>query len=390
MKRLVEIFLVLLCIMFCYEEKVSAEDQKVVWHSDSAQRLQESRKNISKISTSVPQSVIKYAENVYIDLCKVAEEDLSHDIDYSHLKLGEPYIIYDADKEDEQDAIFYFPIIYGQSVDLILEVIHTDEGMKGSISPTSGKFKEKSTYKDSIFYKDGNETCVENIKPSAFCSKKITLKLFSENDNFDKLDACSKSKVISSNVKKYKKIKLSTIKFNPKAKEGYMPGFSREGKGKRVCNTGPYMVSQGDKNICWAACVASTYNYFFNKHISAKTVSKKILGKYQGAVPKQVLKAFKTYGMDQYRHSNSPIKYDSVKKNICHLRLVTATGIAAIGLKHDVVITGYAYTNKEQKIKIYDPSENKWKWIIQDKKGSVVFISQGTYYQWVATYHVFD
>ncbi len=207
---------------------------------------------------------------------------------------------------------------------------------------------------------------------------------------FKDLDAYAKVKVMSHQVKRYQKIQTKNLKVDPDAKEGYSPGFSVEGKGKRVCNSGPYMVPQANKNICWAACVASIYNYFFNKHISAKTVSKKVLGKYDGAKPKQVLKAFKMYHMDVYKYADYAIVYDKVMQNILYRRMMIAVGVYDRDLPyHDVVVTGYHNSNKSKEVKLYDPLEDTWRWVTA-KKGCFVFDDKAAAtYVWRYTFYVY-
>ena len=92
------------------------------------------------------------AKEIYIDMCKLAEKNLGKKLDCRTLRLGDPYIIYDVEKKDEQDAVFYFPIESGEHVYLTLEVIQTDEGMKGGISPATGIYQKKSLYENSIFF----------------------------------------------------------------------------------------------------------------------------------------------------------------------------------------------------------------------------------------------
>ncbi len=120
-------------------------------------------------------------------------------------------------------------------------------------------------------------------------------------------------------------------------------------------------------------------------------MSKKVLGKYDGAKPKQVLKAFKMYHMDVYKHVDYPISYDKIMHNILHKRMMIAMGIRVTG-KNDVVVTGYHNSSKKKEVKIYDPSEDTWKWIVPGGKKEeykYVFISKNLPYLWIETYHVY-
>ncbi len=393
MKKNIIMLLLAISMFFGWKNMADAKEVETVSHSDLTERIAESKEDLSEIRDSVPESAITYAKEIYIDMCKLAEKDLGKKLDYQTLRLGEPYIIYDVEKKDEQDAVFYFPIESGEHVYLTLEVIQTDEGMKGGISPATGIYQKKSLYENSIFYKDQENIHAQTISPISLSSKKVKIKEFNEYDSFSDLDAYAKVKVMSHQVKRYQKIQTKNLKVDPDAKEGYSPGFSVEGKGKRVCNSGPYMVPQANKNICWAACVASIYNYFFNKHISAKTVSKKVLGKYDGAKPKQVLKAFKMYHMDVYKYADYPITYDKIMQNILYKRMMIAVGFWRKDFPvHDVVVTGYHNSSKKKEVKIYDPSEDTWKWIVPGGKKEeykYVFISEGAPYVWKYTYYVY-
>lgn len=73
------------------------------------------------------------------------------------------------------------------------------------------------------------------------------------------------------------------------------------------------------------------------------------MGKYDGAKPKQVLKA----------------------------------------LKHDVVVTGYHNSSKSKEVKLYDPDEDTWRWVTA-KKGYFVFDDKRSDpYVWKETYYVY-
>ena len=250
MKKCIIMLLLSISMFFGWKNMADAKEVEAVSHSDLTERIAESKEDLSEIRDSVPESAITYAKEIYIDMCKLAEKDLGKKLDYRTLRLGDPYIIYDVEKKDEQDAVFYFPIESGEHVYLTLEVIQTDEGMKGGISPATGIYQKKSLYENSIFYKDQENIHAQTISPISLSSKKVKIKEFNEYDSFSDLDAYTKVKVMSHQVKNYQKIQTKNLKANPNAKEGYSPGFSVEGKGKRVCNSGPYMVPQANKNIC--------------------------------------------------------------------------------------------------------------------------------------------
>ena len=63
-----------------------------------------------------------------------------------------------------------------------------------------------------------------------------------------------------------------------------------------------------------------------------------------------------------------------------------------MSLKHDVVVTGYHNSSKKKEVKIYDPSEDAWKWIVpgnKDARHRYVFASKGNTYVWSETYYVY-
>ena len=71
--------------------------------------------------------------------------------------------------------------------------------------------------------------------------------------------------------------------------------------------------------------------------------------------------------------------------------MMIAMGIRVTG-KNDVVVTGYHNSSKKKEVKIYDPSEDTWKWIVPGGKKEeykYVFISKNLPYLWIETYHVY-
>lgn len=399
MRRFLEIFrsfmkyskqMIVMCIFFISLSGIICE-RRVACASDEKEiSCTEVKKFNDIICKHIPTEVYHYANDNYLDFCMTSEEDISRKIDYYTLEIMKPFIIYEADCLSNQVADFYFPIRDKEGIFMIFQVIQTDSGINGAASVSLCNLINIKTYDQTIFYKLDGKVFADNTMMKLNFNELNRKKnnYTAREKKFCYSSMREKINTISQNTKKFHKIQIDNLK-NKDANvlQEYMPGFSVEGKGKRVCNTGKYMVSQENKPICWAACVASTYNYFFNKHITAKSVSKKILGKYSGTDSKTVVKAFAKYNMDVYKHMNNNPSYDKIELSISHMRLLTIIGYDGI-TKHDVVLTGFSYSNKSKKIKIYDPSDNTWRWVVY-KPGKTIFPSAGSDYLWIETYYVY-
>lgn len=114
----------------------------------------------------------------------------------------------------------------------------------------------------------------------------------------------------------------------------------------------------------------------------------KVLGKYAGANSDTVVKAFAQYNMDEYKFMSTNYTFEQITASIIHRRLLTLKSVEAERNWHDVVLTGYDNSGKLEKIKIYDPNEDKWQWIQYIFKHTV-FTSKGYDFTWIGTYYVY-
>ena len=341
---------------------------------------------IKKLNNIVPQNVVNYAKDKYREFCEVAEEDINRKIDYKSLKIGKGFFIYDVERRAGQISDFYFKITDDVGLVGVIEIVETNQGMECVFSDSLNYILSSNDTSSGFYYRENG---VINYMD---CSSLKNISKFSLDETIERKEFKSKSlidklKIMYYNTKTLKVIDISDYNAGDGMQEGYTPNFSVDTQGKKVCNTGNYMVDQEGKEICWAACVASIYNYFYNKHITAKQVSKNVIGGYKGASYKTVLKAFSMYNMDIYKHTDYSLKYNQIKTNISHMRLPCMTGYNQIS-SHDIVLTGYAYTNNNEKIKVYDPAENAWKWL-EHHAGKTVFSSNGDVYRWGASYYVY-
>lgn len=109
-----------------------------------------------------------------------------------------------------------------------------------------------------------------------------------------------------------------------------------------MCNI-KYFYLQGNYSLCWAATVATIYNYKNNTSITAKNVADKMgIGYNTGASASQTKSALSSYGLS-YSITNSKLAWANVKSNISTKDKPFAICLtnSALGVGH--MMTGYGY-----------------------------------------------
>lgn len=174
-----------------------------------------------------------------------------------------------------------------------------------------------------------------------------------------------KVKIIQKNTKEYSKINTDTL-LKDKTPLGYTPKLSYNSLEHVECNVSKYLKSQGSKPYCWAACIASTKNYYSGKNITAAQVVKKT--GYSYPKPNQVMKAFRKYGFSYstvFKEAPSLSNINACLRNhyLVTIEIGTLDNNHIHKTNHSELIFGTKYSDGKSFVKVYNPQKKgniKW------------------------------
>ena len=186
-------------------------------------------------------------------------------------KLCEPYIVYDVEKE-VQDPLFYFQISdSNENIVLVMAVFYTEDRWSNSISKDISEELNSSNYLDEecLIYGDSDDICIEKsngkIQEENVDGKEI--------EEFVNKSFSQKKKEFKNNYEtdfdvQYEKADLTKILD--------VSGFKSSSRTSILLDTDNAVVDQkingSQRGICWAATVATIYNYIKDRKITAKYV----------------------------------------------------------------------------------------------------------------------
>lgn len=310
--------------------------------------------NISKEAT-------EYAYLKYNGLLEVVESQIEfYDIQPEQLqgaKLGKAFVIYELDSSS-QDEIYYFPVLdMEENVILMLSVIGTVEGWSVTISEewVSELNKLDYTSKDFIFYKTEESLYAENSTQKIWLAgkKEPNIGEFSKKSYFEKKSEINKS------IKNLRKIDINSINDdNWKCK--YTPAFSSSTSSSKMCSL--YNAQgQGNYGLCWAACVATIYNYLCGNDITAMEVADDMgIGYNEGASTYEALLALQKFGVGYQNYNddvNNIMSWELLRYNIDDKCPIYVRGLRNGGA-HAVVVRGYTIAAGVRYISLWNPGLN--------------------------------
>lgn len=332
----------------------------------------------------IPQGAIEYAQEIYMTLYKISVEDRNMGLEPSgeKVKLGTPFYIYDIKTKGKQLPVFEFPVLEGNECVLVVEISYVGGDWTGKISKTySFELNQINFNKSFIAYQYGECTYFENNKEI------IKMGDCEEIKKFYKLPFYEKVNIIQKNTKEYGKIPVNTLSGEENI-VGYTPKLKYNTLEHVECDVGKYKKTQGNKPYCWAACVATTYNYYKGKQISTIDVVNKMKAKKKNMRTSDVLKAFQKY---KFRFKNVYKDVPSLSNIRASLRnhyLLTAV-LGTLDddhiflVDHDVIIYGTGIKDGKKCIRVFNPQgKGSTSWVIYNNVKTRFYNKWG----WKSTY----
>lgn len=151
-------------------------------------------------------------------------------------------------------------------------------------------------------------------------------------------------------------------------------------------------VTQGDYNICWAACVATIANFKNGYSLTAADVATAMNHDYAsmayiGATPAETISALSLYGLS-YSITSAKISWANVKSNIINDKPFIIS-VYSSSTDEGHALTGYGYATSygdtdasSRYVEIWDPNGSKLSWQYNASSYSLY----GYSWTWMRTY----
>ncbi len=374
-----KIFVLLLSfsILSTFDSSTVLAEQKIEKNEEMTDKQYLSKLNVYWDGFS--ESADDYAMNNYKYFMELFENEVLKST-YSNITLEHPFLIYDSLHEKQVENYLY-PISSEDKVVAVLQVCKTDSGWRAMVNQYYVDFLNEIDYIHSsnwLFIAHEGSIEAFNNKTSVFSdnSEKI---ISNDTPLGDKVsDVCKAFDNL---------VSINEIDTDLNAIMEYSPSFTSNDGKTILCNSSAYLTPQNGKPICWAACVATTYNYYYGKHITAKNVCDKINHSYTGEADTSVISgAFKKYNLDYY-YSPYGLSIALIRRHLNNHKLLTADVYNQFG-RHAEVITGVKVKQNEKTcLRVYDPDEDK-ETLTEFNNIDTVFPG-GFSYRWQGTFHCY-
>ncbi|HCA70571.1 MAG TPA: hypothetical protein DEP17_09365 [Lachnospiraceae bacterium] len=382
-------------------------------------------------SLTVPNDAQIYAENIASEM--VSNVSLNPSFygvdaaDFSEWMLGNPYTIFSADNNIvNNNDVYYFPILDGDEIKVILSVYKVNGEWSATISKdNSDELNELAQLNDNnvyMLYTSEGKLYAEN-KNHKKIIEEVKIEIANKNSTSDIEEFINKSfekkhnlikEKFGSNLSDVNIIDVTTNNINvgSKLKEkstqlsygkdssglisslSYTPAVITMTNGY-ACDMTGCLVPQTDSSgtyqgLCWAACTASIVNYrlYGTKQYYAYNIADyEGIGYSTGASLSKSVSSLKDFGVSGYGASTTQATYSTVKTNIQngYPLILRATSSASAG--HQVVLLGYNIGTLSNTITFYNPGTDNGGTSTYNSAGTT-FTYAGYTWTWVGTgYH---
>lgn len=310
----------------------------------------------------IPEDAYSYAEKNYSDGLGVILDNKSiYGISgkVEDFQLCAPYIVYDVERE-VQDPLYYFPIKNNDDkIVLVMAVFMTENGWSDSISGSMADELNDKNYLDEecLIYGDSDEICVENEDNQADTEVVDGTKI----EKFTQKDFKNKKKEFKNKYKADFNVKLLD---SSNEEELAGSGFTISTGTTILLDSKDAVVNQKIKgenaDICWAASVATIYNYIKDKHITAKNVCDNIGHSYRKGTYLTMLRAFDEHQLN-YVKVDSTLDYDRIRNSLRGRKPISMWTKATNGNGHIVTLLGLDLGERNQpRLTVWNSATEKY------------------------------
>lgn len=314
---------------------------------------------------AVPQEASDFVKDNYYSMLMATKNDYSlGNISEKDCILGEPFIIANVDKK-EVEKVYYYPIIIGNKVRLVLATISTSEGWSLSLS------EEYVESLNSIDYV--NATCgVMSISGNKIVPVKENM-VEKANETLLDMKTIDIHNISETSIKRSELVESYTPSYSFDVTTGSDMGrifslYNRKG--------------QGTLPICWAASVATIVNYRKGSNLSAKEVCDAMGTKYTGQNIDMKLKALHYYGLTAYKKQSSCLKWKTIIKNVDNKRPVAMSTFNNNSSGHAVTLIGYRFRNGTKYVVFWNSGNQEIQTVTYSSGGNVTYTYNGEAWVW--------
>ncbi len=338
------------------------------------------KNQISKnITDKIPKDATQFVLQNYKDVIDVVKEHINQfNIEADSLndiRLGKPYIIYNLDNE-KQDEIYYYPVLKGDTVVLVINVMGTTDGwtLSASEDMTSELSNINYSTEDYLFYQSDNNIIAENTSKS----EKMTGKDNQACRDFEAIDYSKKIELVSKRMDNLIKTDAPQIDSNVEHLE----------KGNLTLSN---PQGQGSYGMCWAASVATIVNFVFastNSNVTAKDVcAKEGIGWNDGATIQQKRQALYDYKIWYNSLAYRQCTWSEVTTAITnHTPIAVSSATSDSSSWHAVTVYGYSMPSTTSYITLWNSGINNGAGgtqVVEYSSTGSHFAYNNTTYYWV-------
>lgn len=327
--------------------------------------------------------------------------NLNNNENFNSYYLGEPFTIYDFSDTVETGNSYYFPVIQGNEVKLILTVVNTGTNYCATLGVDfSNEINYNAGKSEMLFYKvkgnlhiqtqthdrliyDMDKNNDEEIERTEHISYRNKLKLIDKEQ-------------LSRHNRKLNNVNKSIKNANRIAYAMYTPSFETNTTNIKKLNWDRCYIGQVYNGVaygcCWASATAATYRYLTgNTSLNGLTICDLMNISYnQGGTVDDCRRALGALGIT-YSCTPDIISYTKLTSEIKNRKPIIAHGSTdgtPYGYSHSVNFIGYNSTNKADIVYYYDPASQQTSLSTPGYVGpkkTYPFTSGATTYYWINT-----
>lgn len=338
-------------------------------------------KKTLQVDEKIPNEVTRYVLDKYLEIIEIAKSyytEFSDDTeDYS---LGVPFVIY-SEINKNWNSVYYYPVIKGDCILLVISVIDTNYGLTLSASKEFvPQLNEINYITDSnwIFYEDNNRIIALSEKSTILMSEDSNTTFSVKSD--EQKSYTDLLNTISKKIEQRSPIDvdyITNLSKNIDFLEEYTPSFSTNTSTSQICQL--YNAQGQIGGTCWAASVATIVNYRLGTGYTAYDVCDKIGVDYAAGTIGDKLYALSSYGLN-YSRSDSQAPWNTIKNNIAGQYPIAASTFSGSD-GHAITVYGYRTIGATDYIVFWNSGEQSTQ-IVTYLPNGTTYSYNGTTWTW--------
>lgn len=348
MKRKCFVLSIILCIQFLF-----CSVETFAYNSENASLEVNQETIASNYVNNSFNTIIGYLMNDNIFMSRVA--------DVNALYIGEPYLVYHAEL-NAQNNVFYFPIID----ESIHQVVYLIEAIGYDGQYACNTLDSMVDLLNDINYID-NECIAYYINGDVYFETEFNV--INSTDYYNDDFGIAKPYMLNSEDMAFKNESFyeKQTKVNTRINNLFDLDTNANLDEESLLNkkmggllTLPHAMGQYGYNICWASSVATVHNYFYTSVVNGFEVCTRMGIDYNaGGNVYEIQDALWLYGVNYNYLRLSALTWDQLKQNIDSASPIIASGAnSAYAMGHTVTVSGYLEVQGTNRMQIWNSDLN--------------------------------